>query len=364
MNLIWWLPTQGDGKYIGTTKGNRSNSLNYHKQIVTALDMLGYDSVLVPTGRSCEDPWIFASSLVNETKKLRYLIALRPSVQSPTLAGRLASSFDRISNGRLELNIVTGGVPAELHADGVHLEHSQRYKYTEEFLEIFNPIMEGKEIDFEGDHINVENANILFPSLQNPRPPIFFGGASDEAMEVAVKHSDVYLMWAEPFENIKNRIIKIKELELKYNRTVELGIRFHIIVRETEKEARKAAANLIKYASPQESINLLKKDYDSVGQSRLDEIMELHPDDFMEDNLWKGIGRYRGGASIAIVGDPQQVASTLFKYQSLGIKHFIISGYPNLEEIYNIHDLLFPLIKSKDNINISDSHLGNKVPWF
>ncbi|HDR8040755.1 TPA: LLM class flavin-dependent oxidoreductase [Bacillus cereus] len=96
------------------------------------------------------------------------------------------------------MNIVTGGVPAELHADGVHLEHSQRYKYTEEFLKIFNPIMKGKEIDFEGNHINVENANILFPSLQNPRPPIFFGGASDEAMEVAVKHSDVYLMWAEP----------------------------------------------------------------------------------------------------------------------------------------------------------------------
>ncbi|PFU38513.1 hypothetical protein COK86_25380 [Bacillus cereus] len=181
---------------MGTSIGKREIELNYLKQIAEAVDLLGYHSVLVPTGKSCADPWIISSVLAAITKNIKFLVAVRPSVQTPTVLARMASSFERISNGRLLLNIVSGGVPSELAGDGVHLNHDQRYSLTDEFLEITKNILRGHSVDFDGDHFKVKNAELLFPTLQ--QPPIYFSGASRSAMEVAAKYADKYFMWGNP----------------------------------------------------------------------------------------------------------------------------------------------------------------------
>src|SRR6266849_9670 len=143
MKLFWFIPTHGDGRYLGTSTGGRAASLGYFRQIAQAADELGYEGVLIPTGRSCEDPWVVASSLIAATERLRFLVAVRPGLQSPTMAARMAATFDRLSEGRLLVNVVTGGDPVELEGDGLFLAHDDRYHLTHEFLEIWRRVLAG-----------------------------------------------------------------------------------------------------------------------------------------------------------------------------------------------------------------------------
>lgn len=195
MELFWFIPTYGDGRHIGTNRGARAITPAYLRQIATAADELGYEGVLLPTGRACEDAWVVASTLIPFTRKLKFLVAVRPGLMSPTLAARMASSFDRASEGRLLVNVVTGGDPEELEGDGVYLEHSERYEVTDEFLHVWRSTLSGHSVDHEGDHLKVTGAKIFYPPVQQPHPPLFFGGSSPAGIDVAIKHCDVYLTW-------------------------------------------------------------------------------------------------------------------------------------------------------------------------
>src|SRR5471032_2367742 len=175
MDVFWFLPTHGDGHYLGTTQGARPVTLNYLKQVAQAADSLGYHGVLIPTGRSCEDSWVIASALVPLTERLKFLVAIRPGVISPTVSARMATTLDRISNGRLLINVVTGGDPDEQHGDGVFLNHAERYEATDEFLRIWRGVAAGETVNFEGKHYKVENAKTLYPPVQQPHIPLFFG---------------------------------------------------------------------------------------------------------------------------------------------------------------------------------------------
>src|SRR5476649_578348 len=183
MDVFWFLPTHGDGHYLGTTQGARPVTLNYLKQVAQAADSLGYHGVLIPTGRSCEDSWVIASALVPLTERLRYLVAIRPGIISPTVSARMAATLDRLSGGRLLINVVTGGDPDENRGDGSFLDHSERYEVT---------------VDFEGKHLRVQNAKALYPPIQKPYPPLYFGGSSEAAHDLAADQVDVYLTWGEP----------------------------------------------------------------------------------------------------------------------------------------------------------------------
>lgn len=350
MELFWFIPSHGDGRYLGTTKGGRAGKYPYFRQIAQAADHLGFKGVLIPTGKSCEDPWLLASSLAAETKNLRFLVAVRPGLMSPTLAARMASTLDRISGGRVLINVVAGGDPVELAGDGLFLDHDERYEATDEFLTIWERLLKGENVTFHGKHLRVENAQVLYPPVQKPYPPIFFGGSSDAGIKVAAKHSDVYLTWGEPPEQAAEKIAKVKALAAKEGRTVKFGVRLHIIVRETNEEAWEAAEKLIRYVDD-ETINkadqVLSR-YDSVGQKRMSrlhsggrksrEVLEISP------NLWAGVGLVRGGAGTALVGDPETVAKRLLEYQKAGFDRFVLSGYPHLEEAYRVAELLFPLL--------------------
>jgi alkanesulfonate monooxygenase len=351
MNVFWFIPTHGDSRYLGTTQGARAADHDYFRQIAVAADTLGYEGVLLPTGRSCEDAWVVASSLIHATRRLKFLVAVRPGLSSPGLAARMAATFDRLSGGRLLINVVTGGDPAELAGDGVFDEHDTRYEITDEFLHIWRDLLEASHelgsIDFDGEHLRSKGGKVLYPPVQRPHPPLWFGGSSAAAHEIAADHIDTYLSWGEPPADVEKKLVDIRKRVAANGRTIKFGIRFHVIVRETEQEAWAAADKLISKLD-EETIQRAQASFakmDSEGQRRMAALhggerdkLEIYP------HLWAGVGLVRGGAGTALVGNPQQVAGLMKEYADLGIDTFILSGYPNLEESYRFAELVFPLL--------------------
>jgi alkanesulfonate monooxygenase len=345
MNVFWFIPTHGDGRYLGTAAGSRAVTLEYMQQIARAADDLGYKGALLPTGRSCEDAWVVASSLIPATKRLKFLVAIRPGIISPTAAARMTSTFDRLSNGRLLINVVTGGDPAEATADGVFLTHDERYAVTDEFLDIYRRVLAGEVVDFEGRHQRVTAAKLLYPPVQTPHPPLYFGGSSEAAHELAAKHVDLYLTWGEPPHAVRAKIEDMKRRAAARGRTLRFGIRLHVIVRETTAAAWDAANDLIKHLDDAAIAAAQKafERFDSEGQRRMSQLHGGRRDALeVSPNLWAGVGLVRGGAGTALVGDAETVAARMREYADLGIDTFILSGYPHLEEAYRAAELLFP----------------------
>lgn len=352
INVFWFLPTHGDGRYLGTTEGGRPVDLPYLQQVALAADNLGYYGVLIPTGKSCEDAWLVAAALAPITKRLRYLVAVRPGLQPPSLAARMAATLDRLSEGRLLINVVTGGDPVENKGDGIFLSHADRYQVTREFLEVYTRLLKGEKIDFHGEHIRVEGAEILFPPVQPDGPPLYFGGSSDEAIDVAADQIDTYLTWGEPVAQVAEKLAVVRQRAEQRGRQLSYGIRLHVIVRETEEEAWAAADRLIAHLD-EETIAAAQTIFarmDSTGQARMSALHSGSRDSLrIGPNLWAGVGLVRGGAGTALVGSPQQVADRIREYQALGIDNFILSGYPHLEEAHRFAELVMPLLPLASN---------------
>jgi alkanesulfonate monooxygenase len=350
-NILWFLPTHGDGRYLGTSAGGREVNFNYLRQVAQAADQLGYFGVLLPTGRSCEDSWIVASSVAPFTERLRYLVAVRPGLQSPSVAARMTATLDRITNGRLLINVVTGGDPVENKGDGIFLAHDERYAVTREFLSVYTDLLAGKTVNFDGKHIRIEDGRLLFQPEQSPRPPLYFGGSSNAGIDVAVDSVDKYLTWGEPPAQVAEKVMRVRVLADKRGRKLSFGIRLHVIVRETNAVAWAAADDLIKHVTD-DTIASAQKMFsrmDSVGQQRMGQLHGGRRDKLeISPNLWAGVGLVRGGAGTALVGDPQTVAARIREYQDIGIDTFIMSGYPHLEEAYRFAELVFPLLKLKE----------------
>jgi alkanesulfonate monooxygenase len=351
LKILWFIPLHGDGRHLASSVGGRKTSLEYLTQVAGAVDQLGFYGALLPTGRSCEDSWVAASALMPSTKRMRFLIAIRPGLVSPAVGARMTSTFDRLSGGRILVNIVTGGDPVELAGDALHLPHDERYVLTDEYLTIWRAIMQGEEFNFEGKYLTVRESKLLFPPIQQPYPDLYFGGSSPKALEVAAKHVNVYLSWGEPPDQVAEKIDQVRRIARdEYGRTLKFGIRLHLIVRETDADARRAADDLIRYVDEETvkgaQANLAK--HDSHGQQRM---LGLHGGDlkslWIAPNLWAGVGLVRGGAGTALVGDPETIAKRIEEYRQVGIDHFIFSGYPHLEEAYFAADLLLPLLKTE-----------------
>jgi len=345
LNIFWFLPTHGDGHYLGTAEGARAVDHGYLTQIAQAADRLGFGGVLIPTGRSCEDSWLVAASLIPVTQRLKFLVALRPGIISPTVAARQAATLDRLSNGRALFNLVTGGDPDELAADGLNLSHAERYEAAVEFTRIWRRVLEGETVDLDGKHLQVKGAKLLYPPIQQPRPPLYFGGSSEAAHELAAEQVELYLTWGEPLDAVAEKIADVRKRAARHGRTVRFGIRLHVIVRETNDEAWAAAERLISHldddtiAKAQASLAR----FDSVGQQRMAALHGGRRDRLVvAPNLWAGVGLVRGGAGTALVGDSPTVAARVREYAELGIDTFVFSGYPHLEESYRVAELLFP----------------------
>lgn len=346
-NVLWFLPTHGDGRYLGTSHGARDVSLGYLKQIAQAADQLGYFGVLLPTGRSCEDSWIVASALAPLTQRLRFLVAVRPGLLEPAVAARMTATLDRISDGRLLINVVTGGDPVENRGDGLFAPHGERYEITNEFLDIYVRLLKGESVTYEGRHLRAEDGKLLYPPAQEPHPPLYFGGSSPAAHAVAARHVQKYLTWGEPPAQVAEKIAEMKPRAAALGRELSFGIRLHVIVRDTSEEAWKAADALIEHVD-EATIAEAQKVFarmDSVGQQRMTRLHGGSRDGLeVSPNLWAGVGLVRGGAGTALVGDPETVAARMIEYMGLGIDTFILSGYPHLEEAYRFAESVLPLL--------------------
>ncbi|MCE2575250.1 FMNH2-dependent alkanesulfonate monooxygenase [Komagataeibacter sp. FNDCR2] len=347
INVLWFLPTHGETRYLGSAEGGRSVDLAYLQQVARAADSLGFYGVLIPTGRSCEDSWVVASALVPTTERLNFLIALRPGLLSPTLAARMTSTLDRLSGGRLRINIVTGGDPKENAGDGVFLDHAERYAVTDEFLDIYSRLMRGEQVTHHGKHFHIEDGHLLFPPHQKNGPPLYFGGSSDEGIRVAARRVDKYLTWGEPPAQVREKIARVRAAAEKEGRELSFGIRLHVIVRETTAEAWAAADRLISrlddaaIAKAQAIFSRIS----SVGQQRMAALHGGRRDRLeVSPNLWAGVGLVRGGAGTALVGDPATVAERIDEYRRAGCDSFIFSGYPHLEEAWRFGELVLPLL--------------------
>lgn len=348
LDFLWFIPTSGDGSYLGSDDRSRPADPGYFREIATAVDRLGYSGVLIPTGVACEESFVLAGHLAAVTEKLKFLVAIRPGTASPAYYARLASTLDRVSNGRLLLNIVVGGSAQELAGDGIFLPHDERYAHAEEFFQVFNQLIETGKASLDGKYIKALNAQLGIPPVQEPRPPLYFGGSSDAAIEFAGGRVDKYLTWGEPPAQVAEKIASVRKAAAAKGKDVSFGIRLHFIVRETDEEAWAAADRLISKLSD-EAIDaaqeVFAKNSDSVGQARMVALHNGRRDKLeVSPNLWAGIGLVRSGAGTALVGSPKTVAARLREYQALGIDTIVASGYPHLEEAYTVSELLFPEI--------------------
>jgi alkanesulfonate monooxygenase len=346
LEMFWFLPTGGDGHYLGSKDGIRRVDHRYLRQIAQAADQLGFHGVLLPTGRGCEDALTTAAALLPATERLRFLVALRPGLTLPGEAARQYATLDRIGDGRTMVNLVCGGNPGDLAGDGYTLGHDERYEQAAEFLTIWRGLLAGETVNFAGKYLSSKNGRTLFPPVQLPHPPVYFGGSSPAGHALAAAHADTYLTWGEPPAEVAEKIADVRRRAAEYGRTLRYGIRLHLIVRETEGEAWDAARRLISHLSDETIATAqarLAAESDSEGQKRM---MALHGGSRerleVAPNLWAGVGLVRGGAGTALVGDPATVAERIRAYQALGIDTVIASGYPHLEEAYRTAELLFP----------------------
>jgi alkanesulfonate monooxygenase len=279
------------------------------------------------------------------TRQLRFLVAVRPGLLSPSGAARMTATLDRISEGRLLINVVTGGDPVENKGDGMFLEHDARYVVTREFLTVYKQMLAGEIVHYHGEHIRIEDGKLLFLPVQHPHPPLYFGGSSPAGMAVAAETIDKYLTWGEPPAEVAKKLEVAAKAAQARGRKFTFGIRLHVIVRETAAEAWKAANALIEHID-EKTIQAAQAQFarmDSVGQKRM---LALHGGrrDKLEvsPNLWAGVGLVRGGAGTALVGDGETAAQRIKEYMAVGIDTFIMSGYPHLEEAYRFAELVFP----------------------
>ncbi|MFF9815623.1 LLM class flavin-dependent oxidoreductase [Streptomyces sp. NPDC014006] len=359
VRLHWFLPTGGDGRTLvdrhaygpdttGKISGVRAPDLDYLVQIAKAAERLGFEAVLTPTGTWCEDAWLTTVALAQHTERLKFLVAFRPGLLSPTLAAQMASTYQRLTGGRLLLNVVTGGDSAEQRRFGDRLDHDRRYARTDEFLSVVRGVWGGGPYDFHGEHYQVDGAVTALPP--DPVPQLFFGGSSPAAGPVAARHADVYLTWGEPPALVKEKIDWIRGLAERQERTVRFGIRLHTISRDSAAEAWATANRLLDdldadtVAAAQAALGRSE----SVGQQRMLALhggsrdkLEIHP------NLWAGVGLVRGGAGTALVGSHAEVADRIEEYHALGMEHFVLSGYPHLEEAYWFGEGVIPELAAR-----------------
>ncbi len=353
LKLHWFLPTGGDSRDLVPDAENphrREPSLQYLATVARAAEQLGFDGMLTPTGTFCEDAWLATAALLGETERIKFLVAFRPGLVSPTLAAQMASTYQRLSGGRLLMNVVTGADTGELARFGDWLDHDNRYARTAEFLGILRGAWSGEPFDLQGDHYRVAAATTR--RVPEPVPPIYFGGASAAAEEVAARWVDVYLAWGEPPAMVQARLERVAALAAGHGRTLRFGIRFHVISRDTSAAAWAEADRLLAGVSD-DAIAAAQADFaatQSVGQQRMASLhggtrdrsaLEIAP------NVWAGVGLVRGGAGTALVGSHAEVADVIERYHRLGFAEFILSGYPHLEEAYWFGEGVMPLLRQR-----------------
>lgn len=319
-----------DYEFLGQPDPRLASSWEHCRNIVLAAEKGGFDNVLLPSGYALGmDTTVFAAAIATLTKRIRLLMAVRIGEAWPPQLARQIATLDHILGGRLTVNIISSDMPGE------KLPSAPRYGRTVEAMKILKALLNGEHLDHKGEHWNFDLDPPRFSTMNGKCPPLYFGGLSEDAREAAAEGCDVYLMWPDTMPAVREIIADMTARAARRGRTLKFGYRAHVIVRETEDEARAYATRLLSKLDAAEGAAIRAKSLDatSAGVARQAELRKTAGDDgYAEDNLWTGIGRARSGCGAAIVGDPDQVLAKLNIYREAGIEAFVLSGYPHINE--------------------------------
>ena len=323
-----------DYEFLGVPDTTLQSSFEHCSAIVTGALHAGFDNVLLPSGYALGIDGTafaagFAPTLLASNHAMRLLLAVRCGELWPPQLARQLATLDRMLGGQLTINIISSDLPGE------SLDGPARYARTREVMAILRTLLAGQALDHQGIHYQLRIDAPRITTVSHRCPAFYFGGLSSEAREVAAADADVFLMWPDTLQQLAAVIADMNARSARHHRRLRYGYRAHVIVRETETQARAAAARLISRVTPEvgDAIRARSLDHSSAGVRRQAEMRDTADDDgFVEDQLWTGIGRARSGAGAAIVGDPDQVLAKLRAYQAIGFDAFILSGYPHAAE--------------------------------
>ncbi len=320
-----------DYEFLGVPDEALRSSWAHCSEIVLGAQAAGFDNVLLPSGYELGiDATAFAAAIAPMLTTMRALLAVRCGELWPPQLARQIATLNHMMGGRLAVNIISSDLP------GSPLESAPRYRRTTEIIAILRSLLAGHLLDHQGEFYTFRVPAPRIAPVGGACPPLYFGGLSDDARECAAKGADVYLMWPDTESSVAEIISDMARRAANHGRTLRFGYRVHVVVRETESEARAAADRLLSRldAATGEAIRAKSLDTQSAGVRRQAELRDgaLANDGYVEENLWTGIARARSGCGAAIVGDPDQVLAKLRRYEAMGIEAFILSGYPHIAE--------------------------------
>ena len=330
-----------DYEFLGVPDGRLRSSFEHCAEIVTTADRLGYQNILLPSSFIAgQEPLVFAGATAVLTKQIQQLVAVRMGEIHPPMLARHISTLDHLVKGRLTINIISSDLPGQSESSEV------RYGRSDEVLQILKQAWTQDKIEFKGRHydLKIPTTEPVKPYQQNGGPLLYFGGISEPAKDLCAKHCDVFLMWPETEERLAATMAELSQRATAYGRKIDFGLRIHMIVRETEAEARAHADKLMSKldAARGAEIKARAQDSQSAGVLRQDALRAQSKDDYIEEHVWSGIGRARSGCGSALVGSPEQILRKLQRYIAMGIRAFIFSGYPHKEECELFARLVLP----------------------
>ncbi len=355
VRFSWFIPIDGDGARAGTMRAERPPDFEYLRRVVETAEECGYYSLLIPTrfanGLFAEDAplaetWTTATALAAVTSRIRFLIAVRPGFIALGLFAQMAAALHQISGGRIDINIVPGGIQNDFERVGEESSHETRYERAEEFIAACRKLWtQPGPVDFNGEYYRLRDAYCA-PQPGKRGPRFYLGGASPRALGLSGRQADVHLSWIEPPEETARRNGDVLAEFAKAGRPPELGLRTHLVVRDTEAKAWDAANELIAHADPAVKA---QRQGAIVGTQMVGQQAQAReaPDHRLGPHLWNGLSEVRVNCGTAIVGTPQQAADTLFDYAKLGFREFILSGFPHVEECRRVADEVLPRLREK-----------------
>ncbi len=344
--ISWFAPIcDGDDRYLGERNSQYKSSWENASNILLTADKLGYRNILCPSSYQVgQDTLTFAAGVAPMTEQINLLVAIRCGEVHPPMLARGIATLDHMLKGRLTINIISSDLP------GTQLESPLRYQRSREVIEILKQAWTSDQIRFDGQFYQLDLPTApVKPYQQNGGPLLYFGGYSPDGVDLCAEHCDVYLMWPETEDKLEQHMVNMSEKAAAYGRTVDFGLRVHMIVRETEQEARDYANSLMSKLDLDlgKDIRERSQDAKSLGVSKQAEMRDLSDDEgFAEDLLWTKIGLARSGCGAALVGSPQQIIAKLKRYMDMGIRSFIFSGYPHLDECKYFAELVLPHLKT------------------
>lgn len=339
IEISWFAPACiGDTARLGVDDPQRRATFAYNQRVITRADELGFRNVLIPSSYvPGMDPWTLAAALGTQTRSTRLLPAVRVGEFDPPMFARAAKTLQQVMDGRLTVNIISSELTGET------LSSADRYRRTAEAMTLLRAFWNDEHVHHEGEWWSYDLDTA--PTRTSSPPMLYFGGTSPDAREVAAQHADCYLMWIETVDSVATLVQDLRDRAERHGRRLHFGLRTHVIVRETEDEARRAAADLVSGLDPEVGRRLRESSHDhqSEGVRRQDALRSAASDDgFVEEALWTGIGVARSGVGAAITGSVDQVEAKLRAYHALGIDSFILSGYPLDDEAERVAELLLP----------------------